>query len=111
MNFCPQCGALLEVVKRGAPLLRCPKCKFQKPLTQVETNQKISVYCRKSIEIVVIDKNAALLRPLPTVNIVCSTCGHNESETWNVETADETIHCTITFFRCTNCGKTIREEG
>jgi DNA-directed RNA polymerase subunit M/transcription elongation factor TFIIS len=111
MNFCPQCGALLEIVKKGAPSLRCPKCKFQKPLKQTEPNQKISINCRKSAEIVVIDKNTALLRPLPAVNIVCSTCGHNESETWNVETADEIIHSTITFFRCTNCGKTRREEG
>jgi len=111
MNFCPQCGALLELVKKGTPSLRCPKCKFQKPLKQLEPKQKINLHCKKAAEIVIIDKNAALLRPLPTINIVCSKCGHNESETWNVETADETIHSTITFFRCTNCGTTRRESG
>jgi hypothetical protein len=28
-----------------------------------------------------------------------------------VEAADETIHSTITFFRCTKCGTTRRESG
>jgi DNA-directed RNA polymerase subunit M/transcription elongation factor TFIIS len=111
MKFCPQCGGLLQVVKKGTPSLRCPKCKYQKPLEQEDTKQKVKVHCGKSIEIAVIDKKAASLRQLSTVNVVCQTCGHTESETWNVEAADETIHSTITFFRCTNCGATKRESG
>jgi DNA-directed RNA polymerase subunit M/transcription elongation factor TFIIS len=111
MNFCPQCGGLLQVVKKGAPSLKCPKCKFQKPLQQEETKQKISVHIGKSAEIAVIDKKTASLRQLPTVTALCLTCGHNESETWNVEAADETIHATITFLRCINCGTTTRESG
>lgn len=111
MNFCPQCGGLLQIIKKGSPSLRCPKCKFQKPLKQGERKQKISVHCSKSAEIAVIDKKAALLRQMPIVNIVCLSCGHAESETWNVEAADETIHSTITFFRCTKCGATRRESG
>jgi DNA-directed RNA polymerase subunit M/transcription elongation factor TFIIS len=111
MNFCPQCGALLQVVKKGAPSLRCPKCKYKKPLKQEEAKQKINVHHGKAVEIAVIDKKVALLRQLPTVNVVCLTCGKTESETWNVETADETIHSTVTFFRCTNCGTTRREAG
>jgi DNA-directed RNA polymerase subunit M/transcription elongation factor TFIIS len=111
MNFCPQCGALLQVVKKGTPSLRCPKCKYQKPLNKEETKQKINVQRGKSVEIAVIDKKVASLRLLPTVNVVCLTCGHTESETWNVETANETIHSTITFLRCTKCGTTKREAG
>jgi len=111
MNFCPQCGGLLQVVKKGAPSLRCPKCKYKKPLKHEERKQKMSVHCGKSAEIVVIDKKTASLRQMPIVNMVCLTCGHTESETWNVEAADETIHSTITFFRCTNCGTTRREAG
>jgi DNA-directed RNA polymerase subunit M/transcription elongation factor TFIIS len=111
MNFCPECGALLQVVKKGTPSLRCSKCKYQKILEQGEIKQKINVHCGKSVEIAVIDKKAASLRQLPTVKIVCQTCGHTESETWTVESANETIHSTITFFRCTNCGTTKRESG
>ena len=111
MNFCPICGALLQVVKKGDPSLRCSKCKYQKTIGQEESKQKINVQCRKSVEIAVIDKNAASLRQLPTVNLVCQTCGNTKSETWSVETANENIHSTITFFRCTKCGTTIRESG
>jgi DNA-directed RNA polymerase subunit M/transcription elongation factor TFIIS len=111
MNFCPQCGGLLRVVKKGTPSLRCTKCKYNKPLKKGEKKQKISLHSGKSAEIVVIDKKAASLRQMPMVNIVCLSCGHKESETWNVEVADETIHSTITFFRCTNCGTTRREAG
>jgi len=111
IDFCPQCGALLQVVKKGTPSLRCLKCKYQRPLKQ-EAKQKIKVRSSgKFVEIVVIDKNAASLRQQSTVKIVCLVCGHNESETWNVEAADESIHSTITFFRCTNCGATRREAG
>jgi DNA-directed RNA polymerase subunit M/transcription elongation factor TFIIS len=76
MNFCPLCGGLLQVVKKGAPSLRCPKCKYNKPLKQEEGKQKIGVHSGKSAEIVVIDKKAASLRQMPMVRIVCLTCGH-----------------------------------
>jgi DNA-directed RNA polymerase, subunit M/Transcription elongation factor TFIIS len=110
MNFCPECGALLQVTKKGTTL-RCPKCKYQKPLKQEETKQKTNIHLGKSVEIAVIDKKTASLRQLSTIKIVCPVCGHTESETWTVETANETIHSTVTFFRCTSCGATRREAG
>jgi DNA-directed RNA polymerase subunit M/transcription elongation factor TFIIS len=110
MNFCPKCGNLLQVTKKSTICLKCPKCKYQTELNQekVKTN---NVPCYKSKEITVIDKKAASLRQLPTVKVICQACGHTESETWQVETANETIHSTITFFRCTKCGATRREAG
>jgi DNA-directed RNA polymerase subunit M/transcription elongation factor TFIIS len=110
MNFCPECGAMLQVAKKGA-ILSCPKCKYQKTVKQEEVKQKIKVPFAKSVEIAVIDKKTAALRQLSTVKVVCLKCGYTESETWTVETANETIHSTITFFRCTNCGATRREAG
>ena len=77
-----------------------------------ESNQKISLRLAKAAEIVVVDQHKeAMLRQLPTIHLVCETCGNTESETWNVEAADETIHSTITFFRCTKCKTTRRESG
>jgi DNA-directed RNA polymerase subunit M/transcription elongation factor TFIIS len=112
MNFCPQCGALLLIAKKGAPSLRCTKCKYQEPLKKEKTIQKIKLKIGKAVEIVVIDKETeAALRVLPTIHVVCETCGNIESETWNVEAADETLHSTITFFRCTKCKTTRRESG
>ena len=68
-----------------------------------ESNKKISLQLGKVAEIAVIDKSKeAMLRQLPTINLVCEKCGNTESETWNVEAADETIHSTITFFSAQN---------
>jgi DNA-directed RNA polymerase subunit M/transcription elongation factor TFIIS len=112
MNFCPECGALLKITKKGNPALKCTKCKYQQPLKQETVNKKVIIHQSKAAEIVVIDKDEGeKLRQLPTIHVVCQACGNAESETWNVEAADETIHSTITFFRCTNCGATRRESG
>jgi DNA-directed RNA polymerase subunit M/transcription elongation factor TFIIS len=112
MNFCPKCGALLQVTKKGPPSLRCPKCKHQEPLKKDETTQKIGLKNGKPIEIAVVDKDTeATLRLLPIIHMVCETCGNTQSETWNVETANENIHATVTFFRCTKCKTTRRESG
>jgi DNA-directed RNA polymerase subunit M/transcription elongation factor TFIIS len=112
MNFCPKCGGLLQVAKKGSPSLRCPKCKYQEPLKKEMAIQKIRVRNGKPVEIAVVDKDKeAMLRQLPTIHIVCETCGNTQSETWNVEAADETVHSTVTFFRCTKCKTTRRESG
>jgi DNA-directed RNA polymerase subunit M/transcription elongation factor TFIIS len=112
MNFCPKCGALLKITKTGTPTLKCTKCKYQQPLKQEAINKKVIIHQGKEAEIVVIDKKKGeTLRQLPTIHVICQTCGNTKSETWNVEAADETIHSTITFFRCTKCGTTRREAG
>ena len=111
MDFCPECGSILQTAKKAPSILKCPKCKYQ---TQIEhkESKKICLQLGKVAEIAVIDQNKeAMFRLLPTIHLVCEKCGNTESETWNVEAADETIHSTITFFRCTKCKTTRRESG
>jgi transcription factor S len=111
-NFCPQCGGVLQLIKKGSPSLRCTKCKYQKPLEQEETKRKVKMQNGKAMEITIISKDEeSMLRSLPTVKVVCPKCGHTVSEVWNVEAADENIHSTITFFRCIKCKTTRRESG
>jgi len=111
MDFCPKCGSRLQKAKRSSTI-GCTKCKYQKPMEDKELNKKINIQLAKAAEIVVIDQSKeALLRQLPTIHIVCEICGNTQSETWTVEAADETIHSTITFFRCTKCKTTRRESG
>jgi DNA-directed RNA polymerase subunit M/transcription elongation factor TFIIS len=112
MDFCPKCGSILQTAKKDSSTLICSKCKYQKPIEHKEPNKKFSLRLSKVVEIAVIDQSKeAMLRQLPTIHIVCETCGNTESETWTVEAADETIHSTITFFRCTKCKTTRRESG
>ena len=111
MDFCPKCGSILQTAKRSATI-RCTKCKYQKPIDHKEPNKKINIQIGKASEIVIIDQSKEnLLRQLPTIHMVCERCGNTLSETWTVEAADETIHSTITFFRCTKCKTTRREAG
>jgi DNA-directed RNA polymerase subunit M/transcription elongation factor TFIIS len=104
---------LLKIVSKGTPLLSCPKCKYRKILKQKEmADQKTNIRYGKGSEIAIIDKNEEeALRPLPTVNTVCPTCGKTESETWAVAIGAETTQSPLTFFRCTTCGTTRREAG
>jgi DNA-directed RNA polymerase subunit M/transcription elongation factor TFIIS len=77
-----------------------------------QLKQKIILQNRNAPEIAVIGEDEELsLRSLPTVNVVCPSCGNKGSEVWNIETADENIHSTITFFRCLKCKTTRREVG
>jgi DNA-directed RNA polymerase subunit M/transcription elongation factor TFIIS len=112
MDFCPKCGSILQTPKKGFSTLICSKCKYQKPIEYKVSNKKLSLRLCKVAEIAVIDQSKeAMLRQLPTIHMVCEVCGNTESETWTVEAADETIHSTITFFRCTKCKTTRRESG
>jgi DNA-directed RNA polymerase subunit M/transcription elongation factor TFIIS len=112
MDFCPKCGSILQTAKKDSSILRCTKCKYQKPMEHKEAIKKISLQLSKVDEIAVVDQSKeALLRQLPTIHVVCEKCGNTESEIWTVEAADETIHSTITFFRCTKCKTTRRESG
>ena len=112
MDFCPECGSILQTAKKDPFILRCTKCKFQKPIEHKEPNKKVSLKLGKVAEIAVIDESQeAMLRLHPTIHVVCEVCGNTQSETWNVETANETIHSTVSFFRCTKCKTTRRESG
>jgi DNA-directed RNA polymerase subunit M/transcription elongation factor TFIIS len=112
VEFCPECGSILKTTKKDPFTLKCTKCNYQKPIDNKEPNKKVSLKLDKAAEIAVIDeRKEAMLRLLPTIHAVCETCGNTESETWSVEAADETIHSTISFFRCTKCKTTRRESG
>jgi len=112
VDFCPECGSILQTAKKDPFTLRCTKCKYQKLLEHKGSSKKVSLKLGKVAEIAVIDESQeAMLRLLPTIHVVCEVWGNTESETWNVETANETIHSTVSFFRCTKCKTTRRESG
>jgi len=112
MDFCPKCGSILQTAKKDHFTLKCPKCRYHKSIGHKEPIKKVSLKITKVPEIAVIDESQeVMLRLLPTIHVVCEICGNTESETWNVETANENIHSTISFFRCTKCKTTRRESG
>jgi DNA-directed RNA polymerase subunit M len=98
--FCPKCGSILRPMKAdGKKVLGC-SCGY--------TDQKkeiLSESVKKKKEIEVIDKDEDDM--LPTTEIECPECGHNEGWYWLVQTraADEPE---TKFLKCTKCKHTFR---
>ena len=111
MRFCPKCGTRLMPAREGEEeLLVCPRCGYK-----VKADKPILVpvaRLRKSPrdKVTVIGEEEGSLRPLPTTQVECPRCGHNEAYYWFVQTRSSDEGATQ-FFRCTRCGYTWREYG
>ncbi|RLI11166.1 transcription factor S [Candidatus Bathyarchaeota archaeon] len=113
MKFCPKCGTRLTLVKEDdGDYLVCPNpnCDYKArsegailiPVTKLKKSPRD--------KITVIGEEEGALRTLPTVQVECPRCGHNEAYFWFVQTRSSDEGSTQ-FFRCTRCGYTWREYG
>ena len=100
MEFCPKCGSVLVEKNKS---FRCARCNYKsKVKVKIESSEKLD----KTPEIGVIkDKDTDVF---PTINAICSKCGHKEAYFWTSQTraGDE---AETKFFRCTKCKNTWRE--
>ncbi len=113
MEFCPKCGTRLvlsqkKVKSKVENYLTCPKCGYQRKVTQGETILAKVIEPQAAEQIAVLDEEAANIRTLPITKTECPKCGNREAFWWMVQTrgADES---TTQFFRCTKCNHTWRE--
>ncbi|MDD3976581.1 transcription factor S [Methanomicrobium antiquum] len=102
MMFCPECKSMLKSYEGK---LRCPKCGYEKDISDKTQLLKTRQRVEKEITIVEEDQNIATL---PTTKIKCPECGNNTAEWWlrQLRSADESE---VRFFRCTKCRHTWRE--
>jgi len=93
--------------KTSKPALVCPKCGYEKPLTEGVIYTKVRKR-GKTEEIVVIEKGEEEKILPVTTDVVCPNCGAREAYYWSVQTrsADEPM---TQFFKCKKCGHTWRE--
>ena len=112
MEFCAQCGSRLvpKKVSSGKQeliMLVCSKCHFKK---QEPTSSKVNgkVFEHNPKEFVAVIGKEEQFSTLPTLQIECPKCGNNTANVWQVQTrwSDES---STQFFRCINCGYTMRE--
>ena len=110
MRFCPECGAMLEIVHQSPASLKCRKCGCTMKLKRDASTEKRTMhsYDRGVSEVAVLSREETKLRTFPVVNVKCEKCGKNESESWAIEVGSQGTSA-ITFFRCTSCGHTRRE--
>jgi len=113
MEFCPNCGTRLvsrKVKGKDALQLVCPKGDYLKKevLEKVEPSVEKVFQHSPSQMVAVIDREAAQLHTLPTINVECPNCGNNKAYVWLVQTRSSEDPSTQ-FMRCTKCNFTFRE--
>ena len=71
MWFCPECGALLEIVHESPVSLNCRKCGYTTKLKQDASTEKRTThgYDRGVREVAVLGKEETKLRTFPIVNV------------------------------------------
>lgn len=100
MKFCPSCEIRL---KKDGSGLSCPECGY---VAGADKAAKVVEEASGTPEFNVFDKND-VNETLPTIQILCEKCGHNEAVWWMLQTrsADE---ATTQFYRCAKCSHTWR---
>ena len=112
MDFCPDCGKLLQTDKNksGKQILICLKCGYKRNLEENENvtfTEEISHDLDKELTIVMDENDVDTTKP--TKDLYCSICKKKQKVSfWMIQTrsADESP---TRFFRCTICGETWRE--
>ena len=111
MRFCPKCGTRMMPDKESSgELLVCPRCGYKAKLEGTILVPVAKLQKSPRDKITVIREEEGRLRTLPTVQIECPRCGHNQAYFWQVQTRSSDESATQ-FFRCTRCGYTWREYG
>jgi len=101
MKFCPKCDVRLK--KNDSDSISCPKCGYSEGSTKAEKKIKETELQNKFN---VLDENEGK-ETLPTIEIDCEKCGHDQAVWWMLQTrsADEP---TTQFYRCVKCKHTWR---
>ena len=112
MEFCPECDALLYPTKKSSKstTLYCKACGYEMKLEnkKVDEEYKLNSKPKKIEDIVFIDDSEEEIH-LPQVNELCEVCGNNRAY-YKEEIMDSEGGDIVTFYRCTKCNHTWREE-
>lgn len=102
MMFCPNCKSMLKSI---GGKLKCPRCDFEKDVSDKSQLQKTRQRVEK--EIIIVDEENQM-STMPTTEVKCPECGNKTAEWWlrQLRSADESE---VRFFRCTKCKFTWRE--
>ncbi len=108
MEFCPECGNLMNPDERdGKVYLVCSSCGHEELQDEEEENDsyKMVEESEEKEETAVVEED---MENKPKTNKKCPECGHDKAYWWMQQTrsADEP---STRFYRCVECGHTWRE--
>jgi len=100
--FCKKCGSILLAKGKKTVCSNCGYVSKDKPASLKEEIKQ------KSVKIEIIKKEET--ETLPTTEVDCSKCGHNQAYYWTIQTraGDEGE---TKFLKCKNCNHTWRDYG
>ncbi len=101
MQFCPTCEVRLKKSEANS-VLNCPKCGYTE--NEAKTQKKVEETTKPDLNVL---EESDGKETLPTIQIECEKCGHNQAVWWMLQTrsADEP---TTQFYRCIKCSYTWR---
>lgn len=115
MEFCPECGTRLTMLKKKEErlvvlLLTCQKCGYKKQATRPMANNYRYFDPDSQLGVAIIGKKVQKLRTTPQIKIECPKCRNKYAYTWQVH-VKSLEESTTQFFRCTKCNYTFREDS
>ena len=101
MQFCPTCEVRLKKSEANS-VLNCPKCGYTE--NEARAPKKVEETTKPDLNVL---EESDGKETLPTIQIECGKCGHNQAVWWMLQTrsADEP---TTQFYRCIKCSYTWR---
>ena len=101
MKFCPTCEVRLKKSEANS-VLSYPKCGHTE--NESRTQKKVEETTKPDLNVL---EESDGKETLPTVQIECAKCGHDQAVWWMLQTrsADEP---TTQFYRCAKCSYTWR---
>jgi transcription factor S len=114
MNFCLNCGSLLETKKvklknHAIVMFSCNKCghKIEETYENMTINCKTITHTPKQLVSVIGKEDQFNI--LPTIQVTCPRCDNGNAYAWQVQTKPSEESSTL-FLRCTKCNYTFRED-
>lgn len=100
MKFCPECDTKLRHIDAA---MICPRCEYKED----DTSQVVEEQDADEVSEFNVLKDGEGTQTLPTVEINCPKCDHDQAVWWMLQTrsADEP---TTQFYRCMSCSHTWR---
>eukprot|EP00013_Stygamoeba_regulata_P005135 CAMPEP_0177640028 /NCGR_PEP_ID=MMETSP0447-20121125/6329_1 /TAXON_ID=0 /ORGANISM="Stygamoeba regulata, Strain BSH-02190019" /LENGTH=150 /DNA_ID=CAMNT_0019142081 /DNA_START=56 /DNA_END=508 /DNA_ORIENTATION=- len=106
LDFCPDCGCLLETPNAFSKTLSCKLCNFSLPVSKLANKVTVTKRRKRKVDNSADNEDDTKTRAKDTratVNDDCPECGHNRLyfNTAQLRSADEGQ---TVFFECMKCG-------
>lgn len=112
VKFCPRCGAMMIMRKRGGKIYYiCPRCGYKEEARRddaLKHSVRVKIKHTEKEKTIIVDAGSEIANLPITREVTCPRCGYHEAYYYFMQTrsADEPM---TRFFICRRCGYRWRE--